>query len=159
MVGEHMPNLFPQMNVTPKAHNLIWVMPRILKEFKSYFMFYKMEQAGEKIHSELNAIERQIWSIRNPQDRLWKYVERYELRNSLDLSIVKPVKKVWNEHLTRMEVPLPTELQSVQSWWWSGDARQPRLSVRGLLCVPVPIAFELFCSWTLVSMAWWSPRV
>ena len=94
MWGEHMPNLFPQMNVTPKAHNLIWVMPRILKEFKSYFMFYKMEQAGEKIHSELNAIERQIWSIRNPQDRLWKYIERYELRNSLDLSIVKPVKKV-----------------------------------------------------------------
>ena len=89
-----MPNLFPQMNVTPKAHNLIWVMPRILKEFKSYFMFYEMEQAGEKIHSELNAIERQIWSIRNPQDRLWKYIERYELRNSLDLSIVKPVKKV-----------------------------------------------------------------
>lgn len=94
MWGEHMPNLFPQMNVTPKAHNLIWVMPRILKEFKSYFMFYKMEQAGEKIHSELNSIERQIWSIRNPQDRLWKYIERYELRNSLDLSIVKPVKKV-----------------------------------------------------------------
>ena len=88
------PNLFPQMNVTPKAHNLIWVMPRILKEFKSYFMFYKMEQAGGKIHSELNSIERQIWSIRNPQDRLWKFIERYELRNSLDLSIVKPVKKV-----------------------------------------------------------------
>ena len=61
---------------------------------ESYFMFYKMEQAGEKIHSELNAIERQIWSIRNPQDRLWKYIERYKLRNSLDLSIVKPVKKV-----------------------------------------------------------------
>ena len=58
------------------------------------FHVYKMEQAGEKIHSELNAIERQIWSIRNPQDRLWKYIERYELRNSLDLSIVKPVKKV-----------------------------------------------------------------
>ena len=31
--------------------------------------------------------------IRNPADQLWKYVERYELRNHLDLSIVIPFKR------------------------------------------------------------------
>ena len=93
MWGEHMPNAFPQLNVTPKSHDLVWVLPKILREFKSFFMFYKIEQAGERIHSELNQIQRQIWAIRNGHDRLWKYVYRYELRNSLDISIVQPVKR------------------------------------------------------------------
>ena len=93
MWGEHMPNAFPHMNVTPKAHDLVWVLPRILKEFKSFFMFYKIEQAGERIHSEMNQIQRQIWAIRNGHDRLWKYIYRYELRNALDISIVQPVKR------------------------------------------------------------------
>ena len=88
-----MPNAFPQLNVTPKAHDLVWVLPRIMKEFKSFFMFYKIEQAGERIHSEMNQIQRQIWAIRNGHDRLWKYVYRYELCNALDISIVQPVKR------------------------------------------------------------------
>ena len=55
-------------------------------------MFYKVEEKGEAIHSELNDIQRKILCIRNSFDRLWKYVERYELHNALDTSIVNPVK-------------------------------------------------------------------
>jgi len=56
-------------------------------------MFYKIEEKGESIHADLNNIQRRIWCIRNPEDRLWKYIEKYELRNSLDISIVQPVKR------------------------------------------------------------------
>ena len=51
-------------------------------------MFYKVEEKGESIHAELNSIQRKIWCIRDPAERLWKYVERYELKNSLDTNIV-----------------------------------------------------------------------
>ena len=53
-----------------------------------------MEEKGESIHAELNDIQRKIWCIRNPEERLWKYVERYELRNKLDITIVNPLKRV-----------------------------------------------------------------
>ena len=55
-------------------------------------MFYKVEEKGESIHAELNSIQRKIWCIRDPAERLWKYVERYELKNTLDTTIVQPIK-------------------------------------------------------------------
>ena len=62
-------------------------------------MFYKMEERGESIHAELNAIQRIIWCTREASNRLWAYIERYELRNSLDISIVEPIKrKCGGEH-------------------------------------------------------------
>ena len=57
-------------------------------------MFYKVEEKGEAIHAELNDIQRKVWCIRNPFDRLWKYIERYELRNLLDTTITDAVKRV-----------------------------------------------------------------
>ena len=94
MWGQHWPVAFPNLNITPKGHDLIFVLPKIVKEHKSFYMFYKVEEKGEAIHAELNDIQRKIWCIRNPFDRLWKYIERYELRNVLDTSIVVPVKRV-----------------------------------------------------------------
>ena len=91
--GRHWPIDFPNLNITPKGHDLIFVLPRILEEHRSFFMFYKVEEKGEAIHAELNDIQRKIWCIRNPADRLWKYIERYELRNALDITIVEPVKR------------------------------------------------------------------
>ena len=45
---------FPHLNITPKGHNLIFVLPKILQEIKSFYMFYKVEEKGESIHAELN---------------------------------------------------------------------------------------------------------
>ena len=56
-------------------------------------MFYKVEEKGESIHAELNSIQRKIWCLRDPAERLWKYVERYELKNSLDTNIVVADRK------------------------------------------------------------------
>ena len=86
--GRNWPIDFPHLNLTPKGHDLVWVLPEILKHTESFFMFYKVEEKGESIHAELNSIQRKIWCIRDPAERLWKYVERYELKNSLDTNIV-----------------------------------------------------------------------
>ena len=91
--GENWPIDFPNLNITPKGHDLVWVLPEILKHIRSFYMFYKMEEKGESIHAELNSIQRKIWCIRDPAERLWKYIERYELKNCLETSIVTPIKR------------------------------------------------------------------
>ena len=93
--GEDWTNDFENCNLTPKGHVLSFVLPKLLEVRKSFYMFYKMEERGESIHAELNDIERKIWCIRNKPDKLWKYIERFELRNHLDISIVTPFKRVF----------------------------------------------------------------
>ena len=84
---------FPHLNITPKGHDLIFVLPEFLKRNRSFHMFYKLEERGESIHAELNAIQRRIWCIKNPEKRLWAYIQRYELKNLLDITIVEPKKR------------------------------------------------------------------
>ena len=91
--GENWTKDFPHMNLTPKAHDMIWVLPEILKHTRTFFMFYKMEERGESLHAELNSIQRKIWCIRSPEQRLWKYIQSYELKNQLDTTITVPVKR------------------------------------------------------------------
>ena len=47
-------------NLTPKAHDLIFVIPEFIKQHKTFSMFYKAEQAGESIHAILNDINRKL---------------------------------------------------------------------------------------------------
>ena len=94
--GKNWPVDFPHLNITPKGHILVWALPEVLKQRKSFYMFYKVEEKGESIHAELNSIQRRIWCIRDPAERLWKYIERYELKNVLDTDIVIPEKRMLN---------------------------------------------------------------
>ena len=73
---------------------MIFVIPEFIKIHRSFYMFYKVEQAGESIHAVLNDIHRKIWSIKDGELKLGKFIERYELRNALDVSIVTPIKRV-----------------------------------------------------------------
>ena len=91
--GQHWKKDFPHLNITPKGHDLVFVLPEFLKRNRSFHMFYKFEERGESIHAELNAIERRIWCIRNPEKQLWAYIQRYELKNQLDITIVQPKKR------------------------------------------------------------------
>ena len=47
----------------------------------SLIIFYKVEEKGESIHATMNDINRKCWVIKNKESRLWKIIERYELRN------------------------------------------------------------------------------
>ena len=62
--------------------------------------FYKVEEKGESIHATMNDIERKCWVIKNKQARLWKIIERYEMRNVTNVDIVVPIKRVLkNKHM------------------------------------------------------------
>ena len=92
--GKNWPIDFPNLNLTPKGHDLVWVLPEILRRLRSFHMFYKVEEKGESIHAELNSIQRKIWCIRDPAERLWKYIERYELKNTLETDLVVPDRRI-----------------------------------------------------------------
>lgn len=78
---------------------MIFVLPEFIKHHKTFHMFYKVEQAGESIHAVLNDIKRKILSIRDGKQKLWKYIERYELRNVLDVNITAPIKRPLKKHM------------------------------------------------------------
>ena len=65
------------------------------KREKTFSRFYKVEQKGESIHANFNDINKKVWCVRNKSERLWKLVERYELRNVTNVEIVQPVKRVF----------------------------------------------------------------
>ena len=77
---------------------MIFVIPEFIKIHRTFHMFYKVEQAGESIHAVLNDINRKFLSIRDGEQKLWKFIERYELRNVLDVTIVAPVKRGFKKH-------------------------------------------------------------
>ena len=77
---------------------MIFVLPQFIKIHRTFHMIYEVEQAGESIPAILNDIHRKIWSIRDGEQKLWKFIERYELRNVLDVDIVAPVKRVFKNH-------------------------------------------------------------
>ena len=93
--GRLWPVQFSNRNITPKGHILSFVLPETAKEIRSFYRFYKVEQRGESIHSDFNDIERKAWVIKNKGDKLWKMIERYEMRNVTNVDIVKPVKRVF----------------------------------------------------------------
>ena len=93
--GKIWPNSFTERNITPKGHILSFVIPKSCEELKTYYKFYKVEQKGEAIHASMNDIDRKAWVIKNEGARLWKLVERYELRNVSNVEIVVPIKRVF----------------------------------------------------------------
>ena len=70
------------------------ILPKVIEEHKTFFRFYKVEEKGESIHATMNDIDRKCWVIKNKQARLWKLIERYELRNVTNVDIVVPLKRI-----------------------------------------------------------------
>ena len=93
--GNIWPNSFTERNITPKGHILSFVIPKACEELKTFSRFYKVEQKGEAIHACMNDIDRKAWVIKNEGARLWKLIERYELRNVTNVEIVVPMKRVF----------------------------------------------------------------
>ena len=94
--GKHWTVDFPNRSITPKGHILTFVLPKIASERGNFYRFYKIEQKGESIHADMNDIDRKVWCIRKKEARLWKLIERYELRNVTNVEIVLPMKRIFN---------------------------------------------------------------
>jgi hypothetical protein len=93
--GKHWTVDFPNRSITPKGHILTFVLPRIAIERGNFYRFYKIEQKGESIHADMNDIDRKVWCVRKKEARLWKLIERYELRNVTNVEIVVPIKRMF----------------------------------------------------------------
>ena len=93
--GKHWPVDFPNQSITPKGHILTFVLPKIASERGKLYRFYKIEQKGESIHADMNDINRKVWCIRKKEARLWKLIERYEMRNVTNVDFVVPMKRIF----------------------------------------------------------------
>ena len=65
-----------------------------LSKYTVHSICFTKWKAEESIHTVLNEMQRKIWSIWDPEERIWKHIEKHELRNVLDTSIVAPVKRI-----------------------------------------------------------------
>ena len=92
--AKQLPVLFPDRNLTRKGHALSCHIPETLKEYRSYYMFYKAEQTGEKVHSLFNKLMKRWASVRPKERRLWGMISDYEAKNCFvtDINIKRPRK-------------------------------------------------------------------
>jgi hypothetical protein len=56
-------------------------------------MYYRCEQACEKIHAILNKIERNLLHVKNRHERQRIMIARYEQRHGCDIQICAPIKR------------------------------------------------------------------
>ena len=75
--GEIWPNKFSHKNITPKGHWLIFVIPKFIERNRTFHMYYRCEQACEKIHALLNKIESNLLNVRNKHERHRIMIARY----------------------------------------------------------------------------------
>ena len=80
--------------MTKKAHILTFVLPRIAEKTGNLYMFYKIEQKGWSTDADMNDIARKVLCIRKQEERLWKLIEIYELRNVTNVKIVVLFKRM-----------------------------------------------------------------
>ena len=91
--GEMLPILFPDRNITRKGHLLSIHLPETLKKLRTFYMFYKTEQAGEKIHSQFNKLMTR-WKSRRPKDaRLFGMIQAFEISQKMNTGILEPMKR------------------------------------------------------------------
>ena len=73
------PVFFPNRNITRKMIEYSLVLPRFIREKKGLMnKILRLEQEGERLHSEYNNIENSYKCIYNRATRFWLMIENYE---------------------------------------------------------------------------------
>ena len=75
---EVFPMLFPSNHITRKMHVLSIVAPKQIREQGAVYKMMKIEQQGEKIHKQLNDLDRQFGNIRNKAKRFFYMLRELE---------------------------------------------------------------------------------
>ena len=75
---EVFPMLFPSYNITRKMHVLSIVAPKQIREQGAVYKMMKIEQQGEKIHKQLNDLDRQFGNIKNKAKRFFYMLRELE---------------------------------------------------------------------------------
>jgi hypothetical protein len=91
--SKRLPILFPERNITRKGHVLSFHIPEYLRKYRTYYQYYKLEQAGESIHAKFNKLMTRFASMKPKEKRLWKMIEEYERSNLINKDNLKARKK------------------------------------------------------------------
>ena len=91
--GEIWPHYFTNRSITPKGHWLIFVLPKFIEKNRTFHMYYRCEQACEKIHALLNKIESNLLHVKNKHERHRIMIARFEQRHGSDLQWCVPEKR------------------------------------------------------------------
>ena len=83
--AKQLPKHFPDRNLTRKGHALSCHIPETLSDYRSFYMFYKAEQLGEKVHSKFNELMRRWASVRPKTNRLLGMAKDFEAKNRYQL--------------------------------------------------------------------------
>ncbi len=87
--SKKLPVLFPERNVTRKGHTLSFHVPQYLIKYKTFYRYYKLEQAGESIHATMNRLMRRLANVTPKSRRLWKIIEHFEMMNGVNKDNLK----------------------------------------------------------------------
>ena len=82
---------FPDRSITRKIHELVFNVPRFIKQWRTLGLF--SEQEGESKHNAVNRQLRVLACMREPSEKLRLVMEREELRSFADKRVMtKPVR-------------------------------------------------------------------
>ena len=90
--GKRLPLLFPERSITRKGHVLSFHIPEYIRKYRSFHLYYKLEQQGESLHATMNRLMRRFLPISPTEERMWKIIEEFERMNGIDSETIKPNK-------------------------------------------------------------------
>ena len=90
--GQKFPIYFPQRNITPKIHELVFNIPLFVQKHKTIGML--LEQEAESKHTSINAEVRPLANMRNASDKIRLVLEREELRSMMDKKLLLPENRI-----------------------------------------------------------------
>ena len=87
------PVYFPTLNLTPKMVALSLVFPTVIRERGSLLnKIFRLEQAGEAMHKELNTLENGLKNIPNKERRYFTMIQKHENKIYSKKFLPKPTK-------------------------------------------------------------------
>ena len=99
--GEIFPINFPESSLSRKIHSLSYVFPKFIRTQNICHKMLKLEQAGERLHSQLNAIEQRFYNVKNKALQFWYILLEYENMLNCNLEYFKVKKKKNQTQLTK----------------------------------------------------------
>lgn len=113
--SKKLPVLFPDRNITRKGHTLSFHVPQYLKKYRTFYRYYKLEQAGESIHATMNKLMRRLSHVTPKSRRLWKIIEHFEMLNGVNKDNLKTRTRGPNKQTNKPKIGSGIQILSAQS--------------------------------------------
>ena len=79
------------------------IVPDFIRRYRHFSIFYKIEQAGERLHAQFNEMERNMVAVKPVKRRYFLMVKKFEEKHKADLDIGKKTKRNFKRKLALSE--------------------------------------------------------